>query len=113
MPAVPAQSFAIGPLKIDFRQHLVLLNGEYMNLSNTEYDLLKVLVMNNGKIVTTKMLLSKIWGDIHSNERQFVHVYINRLQKKIEPDPAHPHFILNERGIGYRFMTGDWIPLGQ
>lgn len=107
MPAVPAQSFAAGPLKIDFKQHLVLLNGEYVNLSNTEYDLLEVLVMNNGAIVTTKMLLSKVWGDVHSNERQFVHVYINRLRKKIEPDPARPRFICNERGIGYRFMMGD------
>jgi two-component system, OmpR family, KDP operon response regulator KdpE len=107
MPTTPVQSFTAGPLEIDFSQHIILLNGEYVTLSNTEYALLEVLVMNNGKIVTTKMLLSKVWGDVHSNERQFVHVYINRLRKKIEPDPAHPRFIRSERGIGYRFMLGD------
>ena len=97
------ENFVAGPLRINLTQHLVQLNGEDVKLTNIEYDLLEVLVRNKGRMVTTRMLLSKVWGDIYTAESQYVHVYINRLRKKIEPEPAHPRFIRSDRSLGYRF----------
>lgn len=96
-------SFTIGPLKIDFAQRQVQVNGKDVKLTPTEYDLLKVLIKNSGKILTRQMLLSQVWGTGYGTESHYLHVYIGQLRRKIEPDPAHPRFILTVSGVGYRF----------
>jgi len=99
--------FTAGPLKIDFAQRRVEVNGQEVKLTPTEYDLLKALVKNSGKIMTRQMLLSQVWGTGYGAEAHYLHVYIGQLRRKIEPDPAHPHFILTISGVGYRFNSDD------
>jgi two-component system, OmpR family, KDP operon response regulator KdpE len=100
-------SFTAGPLKVDFAQRLVQVNGQEVKLTPTEYDLLKALIKNQGKIMTRHMLLSQVWGTGYGTESHYLHVYIGQLRRKIEPDPAHPRFILTISGVGYRFSADD------
>jgi two-component system KDP operon response regulator KdpE len=95
--------FVAGPLRVDFARRLVQINDQEVKLTPTEYDLLKVLIKNNGKIMTRQMLLSQVWGTGYGAEAHYLHVYIGQLRRKIEPDPAHPRFILTISGVGYRF----------
>ena len=95
--------FTAGPLRVDFAQRLVQVNGQEVKLTPTEYDLLKALIKNSGKIMTRQMLLSQVWGTGYGAESHYLHVYVGQLRRKIEPDPAHPRFILTISGVGYRF----------
>lgn len=99
--------FSAGPLKVDFAQRRVEVNGREVKLTPTEYDLLKVLIKNSGKILTRHMLLSQVWGTGYGTEAHYLHVYVGQLRRKIEPDPAHPRFILTISGVGYRFNADD------
>jgi two-component system, OmpR family, KDP operon response regulator KdpE len=96
-------TMAIGPLQIDFAQQLVTVNGQEVKLTRTEYDLLKVFVVNRGKIMTQQMLLTQVWGTSQDAKAHYLHVYIGQLRRKIEPDPAHPRFLTTISGVGYRF----------
>ena len=100
-------TFTAGPLKVDFAQRLVQVNGQEVKLTPTEYDLLKALIKNRGKIMTRQMLLSQVWGTGYGTESHYLHVYIGQLRRKIEPDPAHPRFILTISGVGYRFSSDE------
>ena len=97
------QSLTVGPLNIDFEQRCVKVNGQEVDLTYTEYELLSLLARNRGRIVTYDILLSEVWGYDEVSELQSVHTYINRLRKKIET-PANRRFIRNEPKIGYRFV---------
>lgn len=99
--------FVAGPLQVDFAQREVTVNGSEVKLTPTEYDLLKALIKNNGKIMTRQMLLSQVWGVGYGADSHYLHVYIGQLRRKIEPDPAHPRFILTISGVGYRFSSED------
>src|SRR5579859_3169262 len=99
--------FTAGPLSVDFAQRQVLLNGQEVKLTPTEYDLLKALIKNRGKILTRQMLLSQVWGTGYGTESHYLHVYVGQLRRKIEPDPANPRFILTISGVGYRFNADD------
>lgn len=99
--------FVAGPLRVDFAQRLVQVNEKDVKLTPTEYDLLKALIKNNGKIMTRQMLLSQVWGTGYGAEAHYLHVYIGQLRRKIEPDPAHPRFIQTISGVGYRFTNAD------
>jgi two-component system KDP operon response regulator KdpE len=99
--------FAVGPLRVDFAQRLVQVNGKEVKLTPTEYDLLKALIKNRGKIMTRQMLLSQVWGTGYGTEAHYLHVYIGQLRRKIELDPANPHFILTISGVGYRFNNDE------
>jgi two-component system KDP operon response regulator KdpE len=100
-------TFVAGPLKVDFAQRVVTVNGAEIKLTPTEYDLLKALIKNNGKIMTRQMLLSQVWGTGYGADAHYLHVYIGQLRRKIEPNPAHPRFILTISGVGYRFSSDD------
>src|SRR6266487_4484221 len=99
--------FMAGPLTVDFAQRQVFVDGREVKLTPTEYDLLKALIKSNGKIMTRQMLLSQVWGTGYGAEAHYLHVYIGQLRRKIEPDPAHPRFILTISGVGYRFSSDD------
>jgi len=90
-------------LKIDFSRREVIVRGEKVVLRPTEYRLLYHLVSNAGKLLTHETLLSKVWGRDYRDETHYLRLYITYLRQKIEPAPAHPKYILNERGVGYRF----------
>ncbi len=90
-------------LSVDFQRHEVLVRGERIKLRPTEYRLLYHLVNNAGWVMTHEMLLSKVWGHEYRDDTQLLRLYITYLRQKIEPNPAQPRYIFNERGIGYRF----------
>jgi two-component system KDP operon response regulator KdpE len=94
-----------GELTIDLAQRIVELHGERVKLTPTEYDLLKILASNSGKVVTQRQLMQQVWGSQHSEaDSHYLRVYIGHLRKKLEADLTHPQYIVTEPGIGYRFM---------
>jgi DNA-binding response OmpR family regulator len=94
--------FVCGELTIDFAQRQVRLEGREVQLSRTEYKLLTVLAQHVGMVLTHEMLLEKVWGPGYSREMDFIWVYIRRVRRKIEPDPAQPRYILTVPGVGYK-----------
>ncbi len=93
---------SIGDLRIDLMKHVVSLRGERIKLSPKEFNLLKVLAMNAGKLLTHKYLMQQVWGEAYSDDNQYLRIYIAQLRQKLEQDPARDQFIINEPGIGYR-----------
>ena len=91
-------------LKIDFDRREVWVEGKLVKLRPTEYRLLYHLVQNAGWVVTHDQILAKVWGYEYRDEPHYVRLYVNYLREKLEEDPAHPKYILTERGVGYRFV---------
>jgi DNA-binding response OmpR family regulator len=99
--APPLTTITVGDLTIDFAQHLVTRAGEEIILTPTEYHLVAYLAQNAGRVLTQQMLLEHVWGSEYSSEQHMLQVNINRLRRKIEPDPAQPRYILTKSGVGY------------
>jgi two-component system, OmpR family, KDP operon response regulator KdpE len=99
--------FQLGKLKVDFVKRTVLLDGHEVSLTPNEYDLLKLLIQNAGKVVTHRQMLHHIWGSDYETETHLLRVNISNLRHKLEPDPAQPKFIVTESGIGYRLKAED------
>src|SRR5919108_232468 len=91
-------------LKIDFSRREVIVRGKKVVLRPTEYRLLYHLVNNAGRLMTHETLLAKVWGPEYRDESHYLRLYITYLRQKLERDPAHPKYILTERGMGYRFV---------
>jgi two-component system KDP operon response regulator KdpE len=105
MPA-PARKTSITvdqDLTIDFNRREIWVRGQKVTLRPTEYKLLYHLVNNAGRLMTHEALLSKVWGHEYRDESHYLRLYITYLRQKLERDPAHPKYILTERGVGYRF----------
>ena len=94
----------VGAIHIDVPERTVTMYGERVKLSPHEFDLLRVLAQNQGKLLTHKMLLREVWGPAYQVEAHYLHVYISHLRKKIEPDPTSPRYLLTEPGAGYRLV---------
>jgi two-component system KDP operon response regulator KdpE len=92
-----------GDLEIDFEQRRVARNGDQVELTPTEFRLLKTIAQTTGRTVSTEELLREVWGPEYSGEVSHVKHYVWSLRKKIEADPGDPKHILTERGFGYRF----------
>jgi len=97
--------FASGDLKVDLARRLVTVAGREVQLTPNEYDLLRILVANAGKVLTHRQLLREVWGTAYEQEFHILHVNISNLRRKIEPDPARPQFIITEPGVGYRLKV--------
>ena len=95
--------FQTGSLSVDFGRRLVTLAGKELSLTPTEYDLLRLLIQQGGKVLTHRQLLRQVWGEAYEFETHLLQVNISNLRKKIEPDPNLPQFVLTESGVGYRF----------
>jgi DNA-binding response OmpR family regulator len=91
----------IGELSIEYAQHLVTMGAREIELTPTEYRILAYLAQNAGRVVTQDLLLEHIWGTEYLGEGHMLQVNINRLRRKLEPDHAHPRYILTKVGIGY------------
>jgi two-component system, OmpR family, KDP operon response regulator KdpE len=83
----------------------VSARGEEVHLTPKEYEVLKLLIANQGKPLTHRRLLQTVWGPDYGEETENLRVVINQLRKKIESDPAHPKYILTEPWVGYRFQA--------
>jgi len=91
-------------LSVDFARRLVSVNGQEVQLTPTEYDLLKILVTHAGKVITHHQLLRQVWGDGY-DDMHILRVNISNLRGKIEPDPSRPTYIHTEPGVGYRLKV--------
>lgn len=92
-------------LRVDLVKREVILAGERVALTPTEYDLLRVLVQNGGRVLTHNQLLRQVWGSAYEEEAHLLRVNISNLRRKIEPNPDRPEYILTEPGVGYRFQV--------
>ena len=93
---------SVGGLQIDFDKRLVSLNGVAIHMTPMEYQLLSLLFLNHGKVLTTKLIISEIWGAYYATGPQTLRVLMTGLRRKIEENPAKPRYILTEIGVGYR-----------
>ena len=98
-------------LIVDFARRMVRSGGKEVHLTPTEYDLLCELSRNAGKILTHRELLQRVWGPDYSGENTYLRTFIRHLRRKLEPDPAHPRFLLNELGVGYYIPPPDTLEL--
>lgn len=92
-------------LKIDLAHRRVSIADEEIALTPTEYDLLRLLGQNIGKVITHRQLLRNVWGSAYESELHLLRVNISNLRRKIEPDPTRPYYILTEAGVGYRLRS--------
>jgi two-component system KDP operon response regulator KdpE len=97
--------FTSGSLKVDLARRLITVSGLEVQLTPTEYELLRVLVTHSGKVLTHHFILREVWGAEYGEEFHMLHVNISNLRRKIEPDPTRPQFIITEPGVGYRLRT--------
>jgi len=93
-----------GELTVNLNTHEVLLSGKQIKLTPIEYHLLTHFVRNQGRVLTHRALLEKVWGSEYANDCSYVKKYIYRLRSKLEPDAGKPQMLLTERGVGYRFV---------
>lgn len=102
-PAPKSQIVVDDYLTIDFDRREVIVDGKHVQLRPTEYRLLYHLVSNAGRVMTREALLTRVWGHEYRDESHYLRLYVTYVRQKIERDPAHPQYVLTERGIGYRF----------
>lgn len=93
-------------LNIDLLKREITLNGVEVKLTPTEYELLARLVRSAGQAVSHRQLLADVWGPEYLEHTQYTRLYVGQLRAKIENNPADPHFILTETGVGYRMLAG-------
>ena len=95
----------VDDLKMDLSRRLVMVAEKEISLTPTEYDILRLLMQNAGKVLTHRHLLRQVWGTAYESEMHLLRVNISNLRRKIEPDPARPHYLVTESGVGYRLRT--------
>jgi len=94
-----------GYIRMDLVRHEVFMQGERAIFTPKEYDLLRYFLINRGKMLTHKQILKDVWGAAHTEDMQYLRVYVRQLREKIEPDPTQPRYVITEPGIGYRMET--------
>lgn len=94
--------FAVHDLVVDLHRRRVTTQGEEVQLTPTEYDLLRVLVSHAGRVITHRQLLRQVWGEGYEGQVHLLRVNVSNLRRKLEPEPARPRYIVTEPGVGYR-----------
>ena len=95
----------VGRLRLDLEKHLFSVDGTQVAVTPNEYDLLRLFMRNEGKLLTHPAILREVWGPAYREESNYLHVYVSHLRRKIEPDPARPRYLLTEPGVGYRLVN--------
>jgi two-component system KDP operon response regulator KdpE len=101
----PEPVFSMEGLEVDLAHRRVTSQGREVQLTPTEYDLLRVMVLNAGKVLTHRQLLRQVWGLGYEEEMHLLRVNISNLRRKIEVEPNRPYFIVTEPGVGYRLRA--------
>ncbi|MBN1313298.1 MAG: response regulator [Anaerolineae bacterium] len=99
--------FKSGDLSVDLANRSVTVKGQEISLTPTEYELLRILVMNAGKVLTHHQIIHTLWGATYQAETHLLRVNISNLRKKIEPDSSRPSYLVTEPGVGYRLRVVD------
>jgi len=97
--------FTFRELRVDFDRRDIRIRKKLVQLTPTEYDLLKYLIHHAGKVLTHETILRAVWGPKYSDQAQYLRVFIGTLRKKLEKNTARPQYILTDPGVGYRFAT--------
>jgi two-component system, OmpR family, response regulator MtrA len=100
--APESEALTIGDLKIDVAGHAVTRDGESINLTPLEFDLLVCLARKPWQVFTREVLLEQVWGYRHSADTRLVNVHVQRLRAKVEHDPENPEIVVTVRGVGYK-----------
>ena len=108
-PATSANAeIKVGDLLIDLVNRRVFVEGDEVHLTPKEYDLLRLLATHPGKVMTHRSILAEVWGPEYSDMDHYVRVFVNQIRKKLRENPARDvRYILNEPGVGYRFIMPD------
>jgi two-component system, OmpR family, KDP operon response regulator KdpE len=101
-PGVPV--ITVGLITIDLDRRTVEFAGEPVHLTPHEFAILRLLAINEGRLLTHKTILHEVWGPAYNQESNYLHVYVSQLRRKLEPDPARPRYLLTEPGAGYRLV---------
>jgi two-component system KDP operon response regulator KdpE len=94
----------VGELELDLEKRELRVGGKPVHLTPHQFDLLRVLAINEGKLLTHRAILQEVWGPGYGSESNLLHVHVSQLRRKIEPDPARPRYLLTEPGAGYRLV---------
>jgi two-component system KDP operon response regulator KdpE len=97
--------FTSANLQVDLTRRIVTLAGAEIGLSNKEWEILRLLVLNAGKVLTHKTLMQEVWGP--TVDVQYLRIYVRQLRHKLEANPARPEHIITETGVGYRLRVRD------
>ena len=96
-----------GRISMDLVRHEVFIDGDKIDATPKEYDLLRYFLIHRGKMLTHRQILHEVWGPAHGDDMQYLRVYVSQVREKIEPDPSSPDYIITEPGIGYRMEVMD------
>jgi two-component system, OmpR family, KDP operon response regulator KdpE len=94
----------VGELVIDLADRRVRRGDENIHLTPIEFDLLRVLAQNRGRLVTHRQLLQEVWGPAYGDETHYLRVHVAHIRSKIEHDPSRPRYVITEPGVGYRLL---------
>ena len=97
----------LGDFHIDLASRQIKVRDAEMKLTPKEFDLLTYLAEHPHRVITHRTLLGAIWGDLSTEQPEYLRVFIGQLRKKIEKNPADPKYLLTDRWVGYRFEPGD------
>ncbi len=104
-PQSDSDDFQCEELHVSWTSGIVSLGEKEIHLTPTEFKLLKLLIENRGKVLTHNFIIHHVWGFGESNDAQSLRVFMASLRRKIELDPAKPHYIITQVGVGYRFIN--------
>ena len=93
----------IGDVRLDTSRHEVVVRGDLVSMPLKEFELLEILLLNAGRVLTRDVLIDRVWGPNYYGDTKTLDVHVKRLRSKIEPDPSHPTRIVTVRGVGYRY----------
>jgi two-component system KDP operon response regulator KdpE len=94
----------VGEIRVDLEKSAVSVAGRPVHLTPLEFRILRVLVLNEGKLLTHRAILREVWGPAYGDESNYLHVYVSQLRRKLEADPSRPRHLLTEPGAGYRLV---------
>jgi two-component system KDP operon response regulator KdpE len=98
------RSVRFGPVEVDLENRVVRVDSEDVHLTPNEYKLLQVLLRHPGKVLTHRQLLNEVWGPNHTEQANYLRVYVAQLRRKLEREPARPRYLFTEPGVGYRLV---------
>ena len=97
--------FQADGLAVDFAQRTVQVDGREAKLSRKEFELLRLLILSRGKVLTHQQILRRVWGDAQQDETHYLRVLVGQLRHKLGDEPTHPRFIVTVQGVGYRLAV--------
>jgi two-component system KDP operon response regulator KdpE len=101
----PGSLVRFGTVEVDLEKRVVRVDSQEIHLTPNEYKLLQVLIQHAGRVLTQRQLLNGVWGPQHTEQAQYLRVYIAQLRRKLERNPARPKYLQTEPGVGYRLVT--------